>query len=397
MLRSVLIIFLFISCYLFGATKLVEQKWEKGKTFLNFLEEHKMPLKLYYDLDTGDKELTSEIIAGTRYQILQDDDGSVEQVLIPIGEELQIHIGKDNGKYFVDLLPIIYETKHKILETEIKTSPYYDIVKLTNNYLLANEFIQSYKNSINFKRDIRKGDKLVVIYTQKVRLGRQLGTPIIEASMIETRGVKHYIYRYKGRYYNEKGKELEGFFLAQPCRYTRISDRFTYKRWHPILHRYRAHLGIDFAAPIGTPVHAAGDGRVIFAGRRGGYGNCIIIRHIGGYKTLYGHLRRFARGIRRGKYVKKGKTIGYVGSTGLSTGPHLHFGLYKNNHAINPANTIKVAKSILRGKKKREFLTYVKKYNKEIQVAINDKVTPKKEEAFAFYMNVKRAKRVSAN
>lgn len=390
MLRFVFILLMVVYGYLFGATKLVEQKWEKGKTFLNFLEDHKMPLKLYYNLDTGDKELTSEIIAGTRYQLLQDDNGSVEQVLIPVGEELQIHIGKDNGKYFVDLLPIIYETKQKVLETSIETSPYNDIIKLTNNYLLANEFIQSYKKSINFKRDLRKGDKLVIIYTQKVRLGRQFGNPIIEASMIETRGKKHYIYRYKGRYYNEKGKELEGFFLSQPCRYTRISDRFTYRRWHPILHRYRAHLGIDFAAPVGTPVHAAGDGRVIFAGRKGGYGNCIVVRHTNGYKTLYGHLRKFARGIRRGRYVKKGKTIGYVGSTGLSTGPHLHFGLYHNNRAINPANTITVAKNILRGRRKREFLTYVKKYNKQIKIALEKQIVPKREERFAFYMNVKR-------
>ncbi len=396
-MRSIFFIFLIISSYLFGATKLVEQKWEKGKTFLNFLQDHKIPKKLYYDLDAGNKELTTEITSGTRYQILQNDKGEIEQVLIPVGEELQIHIGKQNGKYFMNLLPIVYETKHKVLETEIKSSPYKDIVRLTNNHLLANEFIQSYKNSINFKKDIRKGDKLVIVYTQKVRLGRQLGNPIIEASMIETRGVKHYIYRYKGRYYNKKGKELEGFFLSQPCRYTRISDGFTYKRWHPILHIYRAHLGIDFAAPIGTPVHAAGDGKIIFAGRRGGYGNCIIIKHVGGYKTLYGHLKKFARGIRRGRYVKKGKTIGYVGSTGLSTGPHLHFGLYKNNHAINPANTINVVKNSLRGRKRREFLSYVRKYNKEIQVAINDKVTPKKEEAFAFYMNVKRAKDISNN
>lgn len=393
MVRLVLIILLLISNYLWGASKLVEKKWEKGETFLNFLEDHKMPLKLYYNMDVTNKELTSEIITGSRYQILQDSNGTIEQVLIPVGEELQIHIGKNDKGYFVDMIPIVYETEHKILETSIKLSPYQDIVKLTNNYLLANEFIQSYKKSINFKRDLRKGDKLVIAYTKKIRLGRQFGNPSIEAAMIETRGVKHYIYKYKDRYYNEKGKEIEGFFLSQPCRYTRISDRFTYKRWHPILHKYRAHLGIDFAAPIGTPVHAAGNGRVIFAGRKGGYGNCIIINHIDGYKTLYAHLRKFARGIRRGKYVKKGKTIGYVGSTGLSTGPHLHFGLYKNNHAINPANTIKIAKSVLKGKKKKEFLSYIKKYRKKIEIALNkDDITPKKEEAFVFYMSVKKDK-----
>ncbi len=387
-MKNLLIILIILSNTLFGASRLIEKKWEKGRTFLNFLENHKMPLKLYYNLDIGDKELTSEIVAGSRYQILKDNNGTIKQVLIPVGEELQIHIGRNKKGYFINTIPIIYKTRHEVLETDIVSSPYQDIIKSTNNYLLANEFVQSYKKSINFKKNVRRGDKLVIVYTQKIRLGRQFGNPVIEAAMIETRGIKHYIYRYKGRYYNAKGKELEGFFLAQPCRYTRISDRFTYKRWHPILHIYRAHLGIDFAAPIGTPVHAAASGTIIFAGRKGGYGNCIEIRHIDGYKTLYGHLRKFARGIRRGKYVKKGKTIAYVGSTGLSTGPHLHFGLYKNNHAINPATTIKIAKSILRGKKKRIFARYIKKYKKEIKTALNKKNKfPKKEEAFVFFMN----------
>ncbi len=392
-MKKILLIVLIVHSMVFGTTKLIEKKWKNGETFLSFLEKHKLPLKLYYNMDTSDKELTSEILTGSRFQLLQDDNGTIEQILIPVGEELQIHIKKGIKGYSVDTIPIVYETKHKILETSITTSPYQDIVRLTNNYLLANEFIQSYKKSINFKRDLRKGDKLVIVYTQKIRLGRQFGNPIIEAAMIETKGVKHYIYRYKGRYYTPNAKEIEGFFLAQPCRYTRISDRFTYRRWHPILHIYRAHLGIDFAAPIGTPVHAAANGTIIFAGRKGGYGNCIEIKHIDGYKTLYAHLRRFARGIRVGRYVKQHQTIGYVGSTGLSTGPHLHFGLYKNNHAINPANTIKIAKSALRGKKKKIFLSYISKYQKEIQIALNDNnPMPKKEESFAFYMNIKKDK-----
>jgi len=325
---------------LFGSTKLIEKKWEKGETFLKFLENYKLPLKLYYNLNVGDKELTSEIAAKSRYQILKDSNGTVKQVLIPVGEELQIHIGTNKNGYFINTIPIIYKTKYKILETSIASSAYKDIIKLTNNYLLANEFVQSYKKSINFKRDIRKGDKLVIIYTQKIRLGRQFGNPLIEASMVETRG--------------------------------------------------RAHLGIDYAASVGTPVSAAANGKVIFAGKKGGYGNCIIIRHIDGYKTLYAHLRKFARSIRRGKYVKKGKTIGYVGTTGLSTGPHLHFGLYKNNHAINPANTIKVTKSILNGKKRKAFLQYIKKYNKEIQIALTKHKKLQKESNFAFYMPIKK-------
>ncbi len=393
MVRYIFISLLFFGSLVWGKTYLVEKKWDNGQTFLKFLENNKLPLKLYYNLDTSAKELTSEIISGVRYQELKDDNGTLKQALIPVGEELQIHIYKEKGKYKLNIIPIVYKVEHKMLQTKIETSPYQDIVRLTGNYLLANEFIQDYKRSINFKRDIRKGDRLVIVYTKKIRLGRQFGDPVIEAAMVETRGKKHFIYRFDGRYYDERGKELEGFFLAQPCRYRRISDRFTYRRWHPILHRYRAHLGVDFAAPIGTPVHAAGNGRIIFKGWKGGYGNCIVIRHIDGYKTLYGHLHKFARGIRRGSYVKKGKTIGYVGSTGLSTGPHLHFGLYKNNHAINPLNTISVVKNYLRGKKKREFMAKVKKYNEKIKLAMSEEAKPMKEEAFAFYMELTKNKR----
>ncbi|MCF6174053.1 MAG: M23 family metallopeptidase, partial [Campylobacteraceae bacterium] len=199
-----------------------------------------------------------------------------------------------------------------------------------------------------------------------------------EASMIEVRGKKHYVFLYnKDRYYDERGREIEGFFLSLPVKYTRISDRFTYKRWHPILHRYRAHLGIDYAAPRGTPVKAARAGKIILEGKKGGYGNAIMIRHEEGYRTLYAHLRNFRRGIRRGKYVKKGQVIGYVGSTGLSTGPHLHFGLYRGRRAINPASSVKITKSILVGKKRKEFLRYTAKYKKSIEIALQKNIEPK--------------------
>lgn len=123
--------------------------------------------------------------------------------------------------------------------------------------------------------------------------------------------------------------------------YKRISSQFTKKRWHPVLKRYRAHLGTDFAAPRGRKIYAAGDGKVEFIGRRGGYGKTIIIRHPNGYKTLYAHQNKFRAGIKRGRYVKRGEHIGYVGSTGLSSGPHLHLGVYKNGRAVNPLKIIK--------------------------------------------------------
>ncbi len=386
-MRKIFIIFLILISYT-QASYLEELRWKNGETLLNFLEDNSLPLNIYYNLDRRDKELAAEIISGVKYQILRNDDGSIEQVLIPIGEELQLHIKKVDGKYILTTTPIIYETKDEVLTVDIKSSPYQDIINATKNYLLASEFIQSFKASVNFKR-LQKGDRLVIFYTEKLRLGKQFGSPKIIASMVEVRGKKHYVFLYnKNRYYNEKGKEVEGFFLSRPVRFTRISDRFTYKRWHPILKKYRAHLGIDYAAPRGTPVKAAGRGKIIYVGRKGGYGKTVIIRHEGGYKTLYAHLKKYRRGIRRGKYVKKGQVIAYVGSTGMSTGPHLHFGLYRGSRAINPASVVKVTKSVLAGKKRKEFLKYTKQFKQKIELALKNSKKPTKNKNFDYIVSL---------
>ena len=377
--RIFIVVFILLS-YVNGAY-LEELKWKSGESFLDFLANNSLPKSIYYNLDSSTKKLTEEIVAGVKFQILRDDKKNIQQVLIPIGEELQLHIKKLDGKYTLVTTPIVYEEHEEKLSIPITTSPYQDIINATKNYLLAYQFAQSYKKSVNFRR-VRKGDRIVILYKQKTRLGRQFGSPEIEASMVEVHGKKHFVFLYNDRYYDKKGREVEGFFLALPVKYTRISDRFTYRRWHPILHIWRAHLGIDYAAPIGTPVKAARAGRIIFAGRKGGYGKVIIIKHEGVYKTLYAHLRNFRRGIKRGKYVKRGQVIGYVGVTGLTTGPHLHFGLYRGSKAINPENSVQVTKTILRGKKRKEFLVESRKYKKEIEMAMNSEIEPKKEKEF---------------
>ena len=369
------IIFLSLFFTFLNASLMVEEKWKSGETFLDFLEERSLPLSIYYNLDKEEKELAAEINAGVNFQILKNDNEEIEQVLIPIGEQLQLHIIKENSGYVLKTSPIAYQEYSESVVISIESSPYQDIVKETNNYLLANEFVGSFKNSINFKRALRKGDKLVILYKQKIRLGKQFGSPVIESAMVQTKGKENYIFLYEDRYYDINGKEIEGFFLSRPCRYTRISSRFTYKRWHPILKRYRAHLGIDYAAPVGTPVRAAANGKVIYVGRKGGYGKTVIIRHENGYKTLYAHLSRYKRGI-RSRWVKKGNVIGYVGNTGMSTGPHLHFGLYKNNRAINPNSVIKITKNKLNGKKIKKFMELSKRYKESIKIALLENKKP---------------------
>ncbi|DAB33910.1 MAG TPA: endopeptidase [Sulfurospirillum sp. UBA12182] len=387
MKKCLVILVLFLNSVF--ASTMSEYKWEQGETLLTFLEKHTLPLSIYYNLDTEEQELATEIMSGVKYQVLKSDDGKIEQVLIPIGEELQLHIFDTKDGYKLTTTPIAFQEEDEVATIEITQSPYQDIINSTNNYLLAHEFIQAFKNSVNFKM-LRSGDRLAIFYKKRTRLGHQFGAPKIEASMVEVRGRKNYVFRYnKDRFYDENGKEVEGFFLSRPVNFTRISSPFSYKRYHPVLKRYRAHLGIDYAAPPGTPIKAAGNGKVIFVGTKGGYGKTVIVRHQDGYKTLYAHMRGYKKGVYSGKYVKKGDVVGYVGSTGISTGPHLHFGLYKNDRAINPASVVKITKSVLSGDKKKEFLAYTNQFKEKIDTALADLTLPPKNKSFEYIVSLK--------
>ncbi|WP_201352497.1 peptidoglycan DD-metalloendopeptidase family protein [Hydrogenimonas urashimensis] len=374
-MRNTLVILVF-AITLLHASVVEKKAWPQGESFLHFLDHHGMPQSIYWNLDKEDKELCEEIRAGVSYYVMSDDNGSaIEQVLIPINEELQIHLAKDGESYRFELIPVAYQEITDLFSLAIERSPYQDIISATNNRPLAHAFVDAFKNSFDFTR-LRKGDRLAVVYKEKLRLGRPFGLPKIEAAMIEKRKKPYYLFRFKDRYYDEKGREVEGFLFRKPVNHVRITSRFTLRRWHPVLHRYRAHLGVDFGGRTGTPIYAAADGRIIFAGRLGGYGNVIKIRHRDGFMTLYAHMHRFRRGMRRGKYVKKGQVIGYIGSTGMSTGPHLHFGLYKNGRPINPLGVIKVTKKSLYGKRRKEFLNYAAIMKEKLQNAVASNACP---------------------
>ncbi len=335
--------------------------WKRGETLLGFLEENRLPLSLYYNLDGDDEKVMSDIRSSTVYQILRDKKGEVRQALIPLNEELQIHIYREGeGNYTLSIDPIRYQTKKVQLALTISKIFSTDIVDQTGNFPLAVALERLFRGDVDFSK-LKKGDKVVTFYTQKVRMGKFYGTQKIDFAMLETRGKTYYrALAGDGKYYDDKGRSLARSSFIVPCKYRRISSPFTLKRWHPILHRYRAHHGIDYAGKIGTPIHAAYDGKVIFMGRKGGYGNTIVIRHKGGYKTLYAHLSRFNNRV-RGKTVKKGAIIGYLGNSGMSTGPHLHFGLSFHDRWINPAQKI-VLSSQLKGKIRTTYLRSVALY-----------------------------------
>jgi len=386
-----LFLLLILTTTLFSAQ--VERfRWIKDETYLIFLEKSNLPTdKLYYELDEDDQQLTEEMRTGVHCQMLKDDKGIIEQALLPLNDELQIHIYKHNGEYNFEAIPIISNTKTESFTLTINNSPYYDIIKETGSKKLAQIFVSNFKNSLNFKRDLRKGDTLVMIYDQKYRLGLPFSIPTLKAAMIEMRKKKNFIYLNDDeRYYDAKGNEVEGFLLARPVKGARISSYFTKRRFHPILKKWKAHLGIDYAVRRGTPIIAAGSGTIIYAARLGSYGKLIKIRHNDGYETRYAHLKSFRKDIRRGKYVKKGRTIGYVGNTGRSTGPHLHFELRKHGNAINPLNVVQVTTKKLKGKEYKAFIKLKENYDQSVELHLSNQTKykkPAKQESVCYFNN----------
>lgn len=183
---------------------------------------------------------------------------------------------------------------------------------------------------VDFALDIRQGDNFSLIYQEKYLDGKKVGDGDILVARFENQGKAYTAVRFddaKGysQYFTPAGLSMRKAFLRTPVDFTRISSKFDLSRKHPILHRIRAHKGVDYAARRGTPIRAAGDGKVIFAGRKGGYGKVLILQHGTSYTTLYAHLQSFGRGVRVGKRVKQGQTVAYVGSSGLASGPHLHY------------------------------------------------------------------------
>lgn len=372
MKKIILFTLLFISSLF--SVEIKELPWPKGETFLTFLEKYSIPQKLYFDLEKEDKELASEIMAEQRHYLYENKDGTLNQVLIPVSDEIQLHIYKENDVYKFQTLPINYKEYTETIAIPITSSVSYDVQKATGSAALTAQ-LKSIFSGVNF-RGMQKGDFVVIKYSQKSLLGRALGLPDIKGAMVEVAGKKHYRFKSKkdDKYYNQKGVGFtKTYFFKIPLTYRRISSHFTKKRWHPVLKRYRAHLGTDFAAPRGRKIYAAGDGRIDFIGRRGGYGKTIIINHRNGYRTLYAHQNGFKKGLRRGQNVRKGQHIGYVGNTGLSSGPHLHLGLYKNGRAVNPLKVIRRADTKgLKGKSKATFIANTKHYIKAFEEIIAD-------------------------
>lgn len=216
------------------------------------------------------------------------------------------------------------------------------VAEAGENVSLAIALADLFSGDIDFTHDLQQGDWFEVVFEQVLREGERAGYGQIVAARFSNGGRIATAFRYqapggKPAYYDAEGRSLKRFFLASPLKFEpRVTSGFSYRRLHPILGIRRPHLGADFGAPHGAPVVAIADGTVVAARRMGGGGNTVVLRHAGGYESRYLHLSRFAPGLRPGTRVQQGQVIGRVGSTGLATGPHLHYELKKNGRHVNP-------------------------------------------------------------
>lgn len=244
-----------------------------------------------------------------------------------------------------------YASERSLLKTDLVRE--HRSVRVRNNFfeamdearvpaLITDAVVDLFESEIDFRRAVTAGDRVRVIYEIPRRAGRDIGTPRLLAVRFEAGGEVHEAIYYEakpgrpGSFYNAEGKSVKRGYLAAPLRFTRVTSSFTNTRIHPLFGTARAHRGIDYSAPEGTPVLAVADGVIQSAGFDRGYGNAIEISHTRSITTFYAHLSRFAPGMRPGKAVAMGEVIGYVGSTGWATGPHLHYEFREYGRAVNP-------------------------------------------------------------
>ena len=256
-----------------------------------------------------------------------------------------LNVQRQDEAFHVTEQPVEFERRVLMKAGEIHSSLFAatDAVGLSD--AIAIQIADIFSTDIDFHRDLRRGDRFTVVYEmlydqgEPARSGRMLAAEFVN----QGRALQAVYFQYadgQGGYYTPDGKNIRKAFLRSPLEFSRITSGFS-NRFHPILKQWRAHKGIDYGAPTGTRVKATGDGVVEFAGRHeGGYGNLVVLRHQSKYTTWYGHLSGFAKGIRKGARVAQGEAIGYVGATGLATGPHLHYEFRINDVHQNPLRVV---------------------------------------------------------
>lgn len=313
------------------------------------------------------------LMPGQVLEFTLDDSRSLVALDLTLDQTRTLKFFRHGAGFNSELIvvPLERRTTHAVGQIEDSLFLAGQQAGLSNKIIM--ELVEIFGWDIDFALDIRSGDSFLVMFEELYKDGEKVGDGNILAAEFINKKERYRAVRYEdpnGRvsYYTPDGTSMRKAFLRTPVKFGRVSSRFNLKRRHPILHRIRAHRGVDYAAASGTPVRATGDGRIIYVGRKGGYGRTVILRHGSTYTTLYAHLSRYAKGVRSGKSVRQGQVIGYVGRSGLATGTHLHYEFRVRGRHRNPL-TVKLPKAAPVPKElKADFLLKTKELVAQLDV-----------------------------
>src|SRR6267154_4608867 len=296
---------------------------------------------------------------GDAIRLTHLERGAIKELSRKVSETQTLTVVREDDGFAAQLISNPVQTRIRTATATIDSSLFQAAEMANVSDMVALKLANVFAWDIDFVLDIRSGDRFTAVYEQIYQDGKYLHDGELLAAEFVNVGKVYRAVRYTAQdgatgYYTPDGRPLRKAFLRAPVDFTRVSSGFNPARRHPILNTIRGHIGTDSAAPTGTPVHAAGDGRISFAGYRGGYGKAIVLAHSNSVSTLYGHMSRFAKNLRVGSRVSQGEVIGYVGMTGLATGPHLHYeflmnGVHKNPQTVHLPGALPLRAESLRG------------------------------------------------
>lgn len=324
-----------------GAEKkeVAEYEIKPGDTFADILESFKVPYDQAIAIMNSSKKVFdfTKIQAGRVIKLVFINK-AFASVEYPLTSETVIIVVKDQDTFKATTQPIPYQLQNVTANGTITDSLFVAAQNAGIEDKVTMEIAGIFSSDIDFATDIRNGDSFSVVYEKRSLGGKDAGAGKVMAARFTNNGTTYTAFRYNDKFYDAEGKSLARQFLKSPLNYARISSGYSYQRTNPVTKRVTPHRAIDYAADAGTPVIATADGKVTTAGSKGGLGITVELKH-GGYMTQYAHLSKIAKDVKTGVTVTQGDVIGYVGSTGISTGPHLQYAMFEDGNPINPLTT----------------------------------------------------------
>lgn len=319
----------------------IEDKIKRNEVLGDILQQYNVPAKLIHQVSLLSKSIfdVRKVAPGKNYTLICSQDSSkTAKALVYEPNSIEYIIFRFDDSLKVDVCKRDVKTIERSITGEIRTNLSETIEEMGISHELTNKFVDIFGWQVDFAR-LQKGDKFKLIYEELQVEGTPIGIKQINGIYFEHFNTPYYAFPFDQGdgvdYFDNEGKSLRKALLKYPIEFTRISSRYTLNRFHPVQKRWKAHLGTDFAAPVGTPIRSVGDGLVEEAQYKSNNGNYVKVRHNGTFTTQYLHMSRIAAGVKAGTRVKQGQTIGYVGSTGLATGPHLCYRFWKNGVQVD--------------------------------------------------------------